>query len=107
MANLKIFGSLCFPHVPSEVTRTKLELKSLKCVFVGIDLVKGAYKFFDPSTKKTYVSRDVDYEMRCMIGMISMNKPSSGMSQLLVYPKHHMKQKRRRCLLGKVDVTLL
>ena len=37
LARLKIFGCVCYVHVPQEL-RTKLDAKLEKCVFVGYSL---------------------------------------------------------------------
>ena len=46
-------------HVPDQ-RRTKLDDKSKKLIFIGYDEKSKAYKLFDPTTKRTIVSRDVE-----------------------------------------------
>lgn len=58
IAHLRIFGSLCYVHVPVEL-RHKLDAKSTKRVFVGYAKCEKGYKVFDSYTKKLIKSRDV------------------------------------------------
>lgn len=56
----KIFGSTCFvrdtrPHL------TKLDPKSLKCVFLGYSRLQKGYKCFSPTLNRYIVSRDVTF----------------------------------------------
>jgi len=48
---LKIFGCLCFTHVPQS-KRDKLDKKALAGVFIGYNIVSKAYKIFQPQTEK-------------------------------------------------------
>ncbi|CAL2259464.1 unnamed protein product [Prunus armeniaca] len=52
IAHLKIFGSLCYVHVPS----------TLRHIFVGYGLCEKRYKVFDPSSSKIILSRDVLFD---------------------------------------------
>ncbi|KAM1223589.1 hypothetical protein ACFX2G_043549 [Malus domestica] len=58
IGHLKVFGSICYVHIPSEM-RQKLDAKSVKCVFVGYATCEKGYRVFDPCTKKLILSRDV------------------------------------------------
>jgi hypothetical protein len=40
----------------------KLDPRSLKCVFLGYSSSKKGYKCFDPNTKKTFISRDIEFD---------------------------------------------
>ncbi|MCH81779.1 hypothetical protein A2U01_0002571 [Trifolium medium] len=55
--HLKVFGSLCYNHVP-DVKRSKLDDKSETMIFIGYHPT-GAYKLFNPITNKVVISRDV------------------------------------------------
>jgi transposase InsO family protein len=55
--HLKVFGSLCYKHVP-DARRTKLEDKSEIMILIGYHPT-GAYKLYDPVTNKVHISRDV------------------------------------------------
>ncbi|CAL2227229.1 unnamed protein product [Prunus armeniaca] len=61
IGHLKVFGSLCYVHVPTE-TRQKLDAKSVKGVFVGYAICEKGYRVFDPFTKKLILSRDVVFD---------------------------------------------
>jgi transposase InsO family protein len=55
--HLRIFGSICFRHIPDE-KRRKLDDKSEKLILVGYDAT-GAYKMYNPRNHKIVISRDV------------------------------------------------
>ncbi|KAI5318138.1 hypothetical protein L3X38_037846 [Prunus dulcis] len=61
IAHLKVFGSLCYVHVPTEL-RHKLEPKSTKGVFVGYATCEKGYRVFDPVSNKLLLSRDVTFD---------------------------------------------
>lgn len=48
-------------HIPKD-ERSKLDSKSLKCVFVGYCKTQKAFRLYDPSTKKIKISRDVIFD---------------------------------------------
>ncbi|GAU39052.1 hypothetical protein TSUD_396570 [Trifolium subterraneum] len=54
---LRIFGSICYRHIPDE-KRRKLDDKSEQLILIGYDAT-GAYKLYNPSSKKVVISRDV------------------------------------------------
>ncbi|MCH95374.1 retrovirus-related pol polyprotein from transposon tnt 1-94, partial [Trifolium medium] len=57
VTHLRIFGSLCFRHVPDE-KRKKLEDKSEPMIIVGYHSA-GSYRLYNPRTKKIVITRDV------------------------------------------------
>ncbi|KAA0061159.1 Retrovirus-related Pol polyprotein from transposon TNT 1-94 [Cucumis melo var. makuwa] len=57
---LKVFGCLCFTHVPQS-KRDKLDMRALPGVFIGYSSISKAYKIFQPQTGKIVVSRDVHF----------------------------------------------
>jgi hypothetical protein len=57
----KIFGCTVYVHIPDN-KRTKLDDKSLKCVFLGVSGESKAYRLFDPLSKTIIISRDVRFE---------------------------------------------
>jgi len=62
--HLKIFGSLCFKHVPDQLRR-KLDDKSQVMIMVGYHST-GAYKLYDPNNKKIVFNKDVKFdETKC------------------------------------------
>ncbi|KAJ4764255.1 polyprotein [Rhynchospora pubera] len=56
--HLKVFGSVCYAHVPKEM-RNKLEDKGEKCVFVGYSTKSKGYRLFSLKRNKVIESRDV------------------------------------------------
>jgi hypothetical protein len=58
LSHLRIFGCVCYAHIPDEL-RTKLDVKSEKCIFVGYPLDPKGYRCYNPVTKNLRVSRDV------------------------------------------------
>ena len=55
--HFKVFGSLCYRHMP-EQNRRKLDLRAQTMILVGYHSI-GAYKLFDPLSKKIVISNDV------------------------------------------------
>src|ERR1044072_2497163 len=60
-SNLKVFGCVCFSHVP-QVKRDKLGKKAEYGIFIGYSNVAKAYKDFQQKSGKILVSRDVHFE---------------------------------------------
>jgi hypothetical protein len=56
--NLKVFGSICYAHVPKEM-RHKIEDKCEKCVFVSYSTKSKSYRLFNLNRNKVIESRDV------------------------------------------------
>ena len=61
VAHLRVFGCVGHVHVPDE-TRTKLDDKSRKLVFIGYEERSKGYKLYDPESKRIVVSRDVVFD---------------------------------------------
>lgn len=61
MNYFRIFGSVCYVHVPKS-NRTKLDPKSRKCIFVGYDPCRKGWKCMNPETKNCVTSRDVVFD---------------------------------------------
>ncbi|GAU11497.1 hypothetical protein TSUD_344870 [Trifolium subterraneum] len=57
VSHFKVFGALCHKHIP-EAKRTKLDDRSESMIIVGYH-VTGAYKLYNPISKKMTYSRDV------------------------------------------------
>ncbi|KAK2403542.1 putative mitochondrial protein [Trifolium repens] len=57
VSHLKVFGSLCYKHIP-DVKRKKLDDKSEAMILVGYHRT-GAYRLYNPITDKVEISRDV------------------------------------------------
>ncbi len=58
VSHLRVFGCKAFAHVPDE-KRTKLESKSMPCVFLGYYEGTKAYRLICLETKRIIKSRDV------------------------------------------------
>ena len=56
-----MFGSIAYVHVPEE-TRKKLDDRSEKLIFIGYDSNSKGYKLYNPSNRKTVISRDVEFD---------------------------------------------
>ena len=61
LSHIRIFGFIAFVHIPNE-KRQKLDPKSEKCILVRYSLKQKGYKYFNPSTRKVGVSRDVVFD---------------------------------------------
>ncbi|GKU96896.1 hypothetical protein SLEP1_g10077 [Rubroshorea leprosula] len=59
--HLRIFGCVTYAHVPDQ-KRKKLDNKGEKCIFLSVGNQSKAYKLYNPSTKKTVISRDVVFD---------------------------------------------
>lgn len=60
VSNFKVFGCLCFRHVPEQL-RKKLDDRSERMVFLGCHLT-GSYNLYDPRAQKVLMSRDVLFD---------------------------------------------
>ncbi len=56
-----IFWSIAHDQVP-DAKRTKLDDKSVTCVFLGVSEESKGYRLYDPTTKRIVVCRDVLFE---------------------------------------------
>lgn len=56
--HFKVFGSICYAHIPTK-KRTKFDERSQKCIFVGYSSNTKGYRLYNIETKKLIVSRDV------------------------------------------------
>lgn len=56
--HLKVFGCVCYAHVPKE-TRHKLDEVSEKCIFVGYSSKSKGYRLYNLQKNKVIISRDV------------------------------------------------
>ncbi|KAL5840582.1 hypothetical protein ACOSQ4_013190 [Xanthoceras sorbifolium] len=56
----KVFGCTVYVHNHSS-TRSKLDPKAIKCMFIGYSPTQKGYKCYSTSTRKLYVSMDVAF----------------------------------------------
>ncbi|KAG6416730.1 hypothetical protein SASPL_124166 [Salvia splendens] len=61
IAHLRVFGSKSYAHVPDQ-TRSKLDDKSKPFIFIGYDSNTKGYMLYDPTSQKTMISRDVEFD---------------------------------------------
>jgi len=61
VSHLRVLGCIAYVHVPDE-KRSKLDLKTKKCIFIGYSLEQKGYRCFNPSTQKLQVSKDVVFD---------------------------------------------
>ncbi|BBG92676.1 multidrug resistance-associated protein 9, partial [Prunus dulcis] len=58
LKHLRVFGSLCYAHVPNP-QRQKLDSASNRCVFLGYGSCEKGYRLYNIATEKVIISRDV------------------------------------------------
>jgi hypothetical protein len=56
--HLRVFGCKAFVHIPKD-ERSKLDMKTRQCIFLGYGLDEFGYRLYDPVEKKLVRSRDV------------------------------------------------
>lgn len=61
-SHFRIFGCLCYPLFPSTSIH-KLQARSTPCVFLGYPTNHRGYKYYDLSSRKTIISRHVNFEV--------------------------------------------
>jgi len=57
---LRVFGCKAFVHVPKD-ERSKLDVKTRQCIFIGYGQDEYGYRLYDPVEKKLVRSRDVEF----------------------------------------------
>ncbi|KAK4401017.1 Retrovirus-related Pol polyprotein from transposon TNT 1-94 [Sesamum angolense] len=62
---LRVFGSICYVHIPTE-KRHKLEEKTEKGIFLGYSTQSKGYRIYNLKTKKLIISRDVEFDEDAM-----------------------------------------
>lgn len=60
VGHVKIFGSLCFRHVPEQLRR-KLDDRRRAMVIVGYHSI-GAYKLFSPTENKVVINKYMNFD---------------------------------------------
>ena len=60
VTHMRVFGCVAYAHIPDQLRR-KLDNKGEKCIFIGYSEESKAYRLYIPSTKKFFVSRDVQF----------------------------------------------
>ncbi|KAJ0847396.1 putative RNA-directed DNA polymerase [Helianthus annuus] len=57
----KVFGCIAYATIPAQL-RTKLDDRSLKCLFLGVSSESKAYRLYDPVQERIIISRDVTFD---------------------------------------------
>ena len=70
VSHLKTFGCVAYAHIPAE-KRSKLDKKSVKCLFIGYSEESKGYKMYDPLKKNMFLSRDVIFNEKLFQDKIS------------------------------------
>eukprot|EP00253_Pinus_taeda_P028517 PITA_28517 len=60
VTHMNFFGCVAYAHIPDQLRR-KLDNKGEKCIFIGYSEESKAYRLYNPSIKKFFVSRDVQF----------------------------------------------
>eukprot|EP00253_Pinus_taeda_P009922 PITA_09922 len=60
VTHMRVFGCVAYAHIPDQLRR-KLDSKGEKCLFIGYNEESKAYRLYIPSTKKFFISRDVQF----------------------------------------------
>ena len=82
--NLKVFGYTCFVwDVHPQIS--KLDLKSLKCMFVGYSCVQKGYKCYYPTLPRYFVSTNVAFFETTPFSLPSTVTSQGEEEDLLVY----------------------
>eukprot|EP00253_Pinus_taeda_P035659 PITA_35659 len=58
VTHMKVFGCVAYADILDQI-RKKLDNKGEKCIFIGYSEESKAYRLYKPSTKKFFVSREV------------------------------------------------
>lgn len=65
LSNVRIFGSICYNHIPSE-KRSKLEPKAVKCLMLGY-ASNSTYRLWDIESKKVVIGRNVTFNEKSIL----------------------------------------
>ena len=75
-ANLRVFGCLCFVHVPPH-ERHKLFAQSIRCAFLGYNVCQKGFVCYDPTLHRTHISRNVIFSENQLFFHVSYVPSSS------------------------------
>lgn len=68
LSNLKVFGSMCYNHIPDE-KRSKFDAKSSKCLFLGY-VSSNSYRLWNIEENKFIIGRNVIFNEDSVIKQI-------------------------------------
>uniref|UniRef100_A0A2N9HH13 Integrase catalytic domain-containing protein n=1 Tax=Fagus sylvatica TaxID=28930 RepID=A0A2N9HH13_FAGSY len=83
LSHLRAFGCQCFPLL-TPYNKTKLQPKSVPCIFLGYPFTSKGYVCFDPSSHRFYTSRHVLFNETIFPGL-STSQQSTSSSQTSNY----------------------
>ena len=61
VTHFEVFRCVAYVLVPSQ-KREKLDDNTVKCIFVGYSAETKGYRFYDPTSKKLLINRDVVFD---------------------------------------------
>ena len=80
----KVFGCTCFVR-DARPQFSKLDLKSLKCIFVGYSRVQKGYRCYCPTLQRYFMSTDVAFFQTTPFSLLSTVTSPREDDGLLVY----------------------
>lgn len=69
LSHIRVFGSICYNHIPSE-KRTKFDVKASKCILLGY--TSNSYRLWDIEKSKLIVGRNVTFNERSVLNRTKM-----------------------------------
>ena len=94
VSHLKVFGCNAFVHVPDQ-KRSKLDKKSMHCIFVGYPFDCKGYKLYNAETKQMIRSRDVIFLENSFEHKLSDKE--KGLTELLTTDKNDLSYDALHC----------
>lgn len=70
LSHIRVFGSICYNHIPSEI-RKKFEAKASKCILLGY-ATNSAYRLWDIEKKKLVIGRNVTFNEKSVLNRTKM-----------------------------------
>ncbi|KAL0334838.1 UNVERIFIED_CONTAM: Retrovirus-related Pol polyprotein from transposon TNT 1-94 [Sesamum radiatum] len=89
--HLRVFGSICYVHIPTE-KRHKLEEKTEKGIFLGYSTQSKGYRIYNLKTKKLIISRDVEFDEDAMWNW----DEEKVERQSVMIPKRHLRNNNKK-----------
>jgi hypothetical protein len=74
VSHLRVFGCTAYVHVQKD-QRTGLGSHTQKCVFIGYPPDYKGWKFYNPLTKKVFISKDAVFDERLLPGLSKAAAP--------------------------------
>lgn len=81
LSHLRIFGSECFNHIPSN-NRSKLEARSTKCLMLGYAASMGSYRLWDIEKNKLIIGRHVTFNEASVLKRMKLVEISVSEAEL-------------------------